>query len=48
MKAYFLDSVLIDCPGCGEWIDADSDSCECGWSLQDEYEPEEYNDVQEP
>lgn len=43
----------MDCPGCGEWIDADAEECKCGWAIegftyaQSMYYEEDEN-VQEP
>lgn len=54
-KMYFEpgNCILVNCPGCDKWIDADAESCECGWDMYDsigvEREPEEfYENVQEP
>lgn len=45
-------TILAACPQCDSWIDADAESCECGWDVFDslglERAPEEYEDVQEP
>lgn len=53
LKQYFApgNCIIADCPYCGKWIDADAESCECGWDVYDEAgierEPEEFY-VQEP
>lgn len=47
--------VLFTCPQCEQWIDADAEECECGWSYvnEDDYyyddnPEEEPYDVPEP